>query len=364
MAFNWGGAGAGAIGGFTAGSAIGGPPGAGIGLIAGGIMGGLSGNADQGGGYQYFEPQAIIHPQYSFTEPRLNLTSDFISQNIERMMAGEFPAYYQSAIPQIRESMERPLRQMYGFGGYGGGQTGGGGGGGSWSGGIERPYGPTIMDMTREQGAATGAGPKATMAATNKAMMRYEDKMKAIDEMITKMGVDITTRDAVAFPQLSSQMPKGPDVTIMGPHGFAIGGSGGSGMSELMGALGNANLPNMSEGMGNWWNSMFGPKDPQQQTPTSNLVNQRTPVTPAFGAGDTFGLKDYFWQGMGNTVNSFVGPGSLMGEYTPLGLPFYSNAMQGVQNMWRSDPFAPQQRTETNNVALPFMWGQPAQTIT
>ena len=74
-----------------------------IGLMAGSM--GLSA-LSKGGKKKTSGPSVVTMPEYSFTEPRLKLTSDFISQNIERMMEGKYPAYYEEATPHIRRSMQ------------------------------------------------------------------------------------------------------------------------------------------------------------------------------------------------------------------------------------------------------------------
>jgi len=55
MAWNWGGAGTGAAGGFAAGSMLG-PPGAGIGFLLGGIGGGLMGGGKKEDEFQQYTP--------------------------------------------------------------------------------------------------------------------------------------------------------------------------------------------------------------------------------------------------------------------------------------------------------------------
>lgn len=149
----------------------------------------------------YTGATVVTHPQYSFTEPRRRLASDFVSQNIQRMSEGRYPAYYEQALPQLREAQQRPLREQY-FGSPMGGSG--------------------ILEAQRSAGAATGLGPRQTTAQTNKALLEYSNKERQIDEYLTKMGVGIMQADAYRFPQLSQQMQGGPDVSVFGPQPFGV----------------------------------------------------------------------------------------------------------------------------------------------
>ena len=153
--------------------------------------GGTSGG---GGASGQFGPSVISPPQYSFTEPRMRLTSDFISDNIERMGRGEYPSYYGKALPQLRENQSRQLRDTY-FGGQG-------------------LRGNSVMSQIRATGAALGTGPKGVISRENKALADYADKETAIDEYLTKLGVDIMQTDAQRFPDLAMRMPMGPGMSV------------------------------------------------------------------------------------------------------------------------------------------------------
>ena len=155
-------------------------------------------------------------PQYSFNEPRQQLTSDFISQNIERMSEGKYPAYYEKAMPDIRAGMQRNLQESY----YGSPLNKGG-----------------VMGGIREAGAATGLGPNQVTAQTNKAMLEYSNKEKEIDEYLAKLGVGIMQQDVGTFTQASNQMPMGPNAQMSG--GYATGNqpTDYSGLNQMAGAL-------------------------------------------------------------------------------------------------------------------------------
>jgi hypothetical protein len=147
------------------------------------------------GGGTYVQPNEFLqYPQYSYTEPRIRLTSDFVSDNIQNMAEGNFPSYYQKAYPKLRENLSRQNYQTY-FG---------------------RPGQRTgAVQGAMEAGAMTGIGPKATNFQVNKQLQDYADKETAIDEYLTKLGVDITSSASVQFPQLSNQIPQGPQGQVV-----------------------------------------------------------------------------------------------------------------------------------------------------
>lgn len=148
-----------------------------------------------GGGYD-----VVNLPQYSFTEPRLRLISDFVSDNLTRIGQGKRPAYYDAAVPYIRENLERPLRTT--FFGRPGERTG-------------------TLQAAQEVSAALGVGPRASMAATNKALARYEDASKQIDEFIEKTGVDVTQESLRTSIYAGLSIPKGPDAQVVSYGGYA-----------------------------------------------------------------------------------------------------------------------------------------------
>jgi hypothetical protein len=213
------------------------------GIIAGVTWGGLAASAaagagaagagyalSGGGGEDGMMRQGydvVTLPQYSFTEPRLRLASDFVSDNISRMSRGEYPSYYGKALPKLRENMSRPNYQTY-FG-RPGDRSG------------------TVNDAMA-MGAMTGLKGKTAMAPANKLLKDYADKETAIDEYLTKMGVDVMMRDATAFPALAAAMPKGPDAQVVSYGGFTQPATNDS--SALLNALGNY-IGNSSLNLGN-----------------------------------------------------------------------------------------------------------------
>lgn len=167
-----------------------------------GWLSSLFGGGKKDGGSQSNSvmPSIYVMPQYDFTEPRLRETSSFLSDNIARMRRGEYPDYYQNALPSMREALRRPNHEAY----YGrNGEAG-------------------ILRDTASIGSITGIGPRSTNSAVEKALYDYGSKEQQIEEYLQKIGVDIMQRDATAFPQLSAGLPKGPDAQVVYPQ--VVGG--------------------------------------------------------------------------------------------------------------------------------------------
>lgn len=176
----------------------------------GGDDGGGGGNAQSTAVF----PKAIQLPQYSFTEPRLKLTSDFVSDNISRLSRGEYPSYYDKALPTLREGMHRPLYETY----YG------------------RAGEPGLLRGAYETGSITGVGPRSTQAQVERTLFDYATAERQINEYLTKMGVDIMREEAYRFPLLSTQIPKGPDAQL----GYPTIIPGSTAGNEAAGDLGSS----------------------------------------------------------------------------------------------------------------------------
>ena len=163
-------------------------------------------------------PSVIKFEEYPWTAPTQRSSAEFVQQNIQRMSEGKLPAYFDKVSPQIKAGMRRGLDQTY-FGGQG-------------------MKGPGVMQQVRNTGAALGTGPRAVLARENKALYDYSSKAQEIDEYMAKLGVDIQSRAAVAFPQLVNNMKRGPQQQVVG--GVAYGGQpdyAGDAFSDIMGAM-------------------------------------------------------------------------------------------------------------------------------
>lgn len=187
----------------------------------------IYGASQAGKGAQSGGTGLAVMPQYSFTEPRLRLTSDYLSDNITRMSQGEFPAYWDKLSPVVKQGMQRDLSQTY-FGGPG--------------------MGPGLLDQARSLGAMTGIGPQATNRRVSSALDEYANKKKSIDEYLAGLGIQIMDRASTAFPALAAQMPTGPNSQM-----YQWGGQAGyqpdmSGMNAAGQTLGMWGLFNQNRG--------------------------------------------------------------------------------------------------------------------
>lgn len=154
----------------------------GISALTGGAAAGagmLANKNRKGGGYD------IIYPkQQSYTEPRMRLTSDFITQNLQRIMEGKFPSWYEGISPLLKKQQQLGLNQAY----YG------------------DQFQPGILAQTSAYDAARGLG---TGAAASKSygsqMQKYAQQEKQIDDYISQLGYQAQEAGAYQFPQLSMQ---------------------------------------------------------------------------------------------------------------------------------------------------------------
>lgn len=125
----------------------------------------------------------IIYPkQFSFTEPRLRLTNDFITQNLQRIMEGKFPAWYEGIAPLLKKQQQQGLNEAY----YG------------------TAFQPGILEATKAydvaRGLGTGAGASKSYGSQ---LQNYATQEKAIDDYISQLGYQAQETGAYQFPQLS-----------------------------------------------------------------------------------------------------------------------------------------------------------------
>lgn len=248
-------------------------------------------NLATGGGFT--GPTTVQHPLYSFTEPRLQGVSDYLSTNLQRMQEGKYPAYLSEALPTMRKGMERGLQETY----YGGGLKG-----------------PGLFEQARSTGAAMGMGPQPTLARENKVMMQYATDAASIDEFLTKMGVDVMREEAGRIPYMAMQMPQGPPVSVFGPQPIAgfpgvpqdwsgayqtaeaapwLAGAGGQGGWDLGGIMSDVS-------------NLFGDRDPYPgYTGFTPPYLDPSYSAPTFGGtgGQVYGSQQF-----GTTWSPFVDP--------------------------------------------------------
>ena len=229
MGWNSQGAASGGITGAASGAMIGlaGGP---IGALAGGAIGALAGGfgtPKAGGLEQGYD--VVTMPQYSFTEPRLRLASDYLTQNINRMSQGQYPAWYDKASQTMRQQMMTNLNQAtYGKPGQ---RTG-------------------TFQQAQDMGAITGIGPKATWAQGQKVLSDYTDKSSQIDAYLAQLGVGVMQGEESTYLQASQNMPQGPQSAIVNKMGGVYGPQGSSPWSTL-------GQTAAGQGFGNMFSNMF-----------------------------------------------------------------------------------------------------------
>ena len=222
----------------------------------------------------------VTMPQYSFTEPRLRLVSDYLTQNIQRMAEGKFPVWWDKLSPIIKEGLMRNLQETY-YGKPGERETGL----------IQQPF---------ETAAIKDLGPKTAWAGARKVTSEYADKAKAIDEYMASLGVDIMSQGEGRYLTGGIQMPKGPDAAIVNRMG-GVYGTQGTPWLDLMGSsmemLGSTDWSNLFSGGGqqnynqlasqglvstmptdySWWPYTPAMQDPWSSYMSSSYFNQAIP---------------------------------------------------------------------------------------
>lgn len=178
----------------------------------------FGGKKSSGGGGGTVGGGVVTFPEYSFTEPRLKLTSDFLTQQLDNLMKGEAPPYLQAALPGIESDLRTKLRKTY----YGrpGERTG------------------SVMNAGYETAAALGIGPKAAIAQSRKSQKDYAEKASEIDRYIEQIQLDAMNQVATSVPQYSMQMPVGPRSQYVAPTVIPGEPTEPDYFSQAMGALG------------------------------------------------------------------------------------------------------------------------------
>ena len=196
----------------------------GISALTGGAAAGAGMLANQnrkGGGYD------IIYPkQPSYSEPRMRLTSDFITQNLQRIMEGKFPAWYEGISPLLKKQQQQGLNQAY----YG------------------DQFQPGILNQTAAYDAARGLGTGAAASKTyGSQLQKYSTQEKAIDDYISQLGYQAQETGAYQFPQLSMQLSQDERAwgSPVGMYQVPTQANGWDSVSNLFGSMAGA-VPWMS----------------------------------------------------------------------------------------------------------------------
>jgi hypothetical protein len=203
-----------------------------VGAGASALFGGKGGGSS--GGYTQ-----QVQPQYSFTEPRLQMASDYVTGNLSRMAEGKFPTYYQKLAPQIKQGMTDSLYQT--FYGQPGNRTG------------------SIQDAM-SIGAMSGLKGKRAMSPAYKQLMDYNTKSSAIDQYMAQLGMNVMQQGEQTYLNASNQMPTGPGSQNIpytrtekeNPWG-GVGTAIGQGVSDWVGGWGQGNSSSpISTGQYGW----------------------------------------------------------------------------------------------------------------
>lgn len=196
---------------------------------------GFGGDDDGGGGGSQGGYEVVTMPQYDFTEPRLRLISDFLSQQIGGLQQGQIPPWIKSMF--VGEGGD--------LGKYGAGSIGAG---------LERQLQNTQFGLPGQRygvipsllstAAITGAGGATANRMVERASQNYSEQAKRIDEFISEQmytGAQDTLGKSLAY---GTGMPKGPDSQIVQYGGYpsqsmdpyyyqAAQGAAGGGMSGI-----------------------------------------------------------------------------------------------------------------------------------
>jgi hypothetical protein len=286
----------------------------GITALTGGAAAGAGMLANQnrkGGGYD------IIYPkQPSYSEPRMRLTSDFITQNLQRIMEGKFPAWYEGISPLLKKQQQQGLNQAY----YG------------------DQFQPGILNQTAAYDAARGLGRGAAASKTyGSQLQKYSQQEKAIDDYISQLGYQSQETGAYQFPQLSMQLSQDERSwgTPVGMYQQPYEQNAWDSVSNMLGSMGSS-VPWLMSAM------------PTNATTTSGMnVNQTQDLMRSF-----MNPSDYTWNSpltMTNPLNNWgmssinnYGTGSV-GNASPratammnLSTPTYSQSPAQFAGDWMS----------------------------
>ena len=255
----------------------------GITALTGGAAAGAGMLANQnrkGGGYD------IIYPkQPSYSEPRMRLTSDFITQNLQRINEGKFPSWYEGISPLLKKQQQQGLNQAY----YG------------------DQFQPGILNQTSAYDAARGLGRGAAASKTyGSQLQKYATQEKAIDDYISQLGYQAQETGAYQFPQLSMQLSQDERAwgTPVGMYQVPTQSNGWDSVSSVLGSMGNA-VPWMSA-----LSSLGTGTNTGTNTGTSSSYNYNPELFNTATQGATW-----------NSPLSFSSPGAYSFNYP--GLPSY-----------------------------------------
>lgn len=126
----------------------------------------------------------IFPEQPSYGQTRDKLSSDFVTQNLERIQQGKYPSWYEGISPLLREQQMKGLNEAY----YG-----------------DR-LSPGILDTSRSEAVSRGLPSGAAGGRTyDVQLQKYAEGSKAIDDYISQLGYTAQQQGSEFFPQMANQ---------------------------------------------------------------------------------------------------------------------------------------------------------------
>ena len=162
----------------------------------------FSGDGQQAGGG--VTPSEIMNmPTYAHQGPTLEAGANFVQGGLKDLTAGKLPAWWEQFQQTVRQGMERGVENaFYGATGLGGARG--------------------IFDQIRGTGAATGAGPKNTIANTNKALQSYADKYREVGEYLAGQSLTFGQSMAEKLSWMAAQIGSiSPPAQVVGGQPYS-----------------------------------------------------------------------------------------------------------------------------------------------
>ena len=235
-------------------------------------LGSMFGGEDKQGGGGVTPYQVISMPTYPWQSPTLETAADFTQKGLRNLTEGKVPEWWNKYQAPVRRGMERGVEQtFYGSGGLGGNRG--------------------IMDQVRATGAATGIGPKATVAGTNKALQSYADKRSQIEEYLAGKTLDFGQSQSEKLPWMAAQIGSiSPPAQVVGGQPYNMPAQENPWLSA-MGQITDA-MPYMGDIFGDVgqatqdWGNPFGM--PRQTAPVGQTWNEAAYNRQQPGYGMTY----------------------------------------------------------------------------
>jgi hypothetical protein len=207
----------------------------------------------------------------------MKLTSDFITQNLQRINEGKFPSWYEGIAPILKKQQQQGLNEAY----YG------------------DQFQPGILNQTAAYDVARGLGRGAAASKTyGTQLQKYATQEKSIDDYISQLGYQAQESGAYEFPQLSTQLSSDERAwgTPVGIYQTPTQSNTWDSVSSFLGNLGSS-IP-----WSNYLNSTGTTTGTTGTSTTSSSYNpnlfaaatQNSSTTPGAYSFNYLGLPSYF----------------------------------------------------------------------